>query len=282
MDPVKRQGISVIVKVNGHKFRANGRRILEPGWLLSFGKYVKYEEVELPDIKEGDEIEVKEINIKEAYEDPPPRYNQASLLSWMEKENIGTKATRADIISTLYDRGYISGERIELTELGFSVVETLMESVPKILSVSMTKEVENSLNSIEIGKIDSFKVIEMGVEQLLPVLMELHRNFERASDSLYRGFLSSVRQRNILGNCPICKIGKLTIIRSRRTGKRFVGCTNYKNGCRASAPLPAKGLIKPTNRTCPACGWPIVYVFFKGRRPWSLCLNPKCPNKVKK
>lgn len=283
MEPVKRQGISITIEVEGHKFKANGRRILESGWLLSFNKYVKYEEVELPYIKEGDEIEIKEIKIKEAYEDPPSRFNQASLLTWMEKENIGTKATRADIISTLYDRGYISGERIELTELGFSVVETLIGSVPKILSVGMTKEVENLLNSIEMGHVDSFTVIEMGAKQLLSVLKKLHRDFEKAGNSLYQGFLSSVRQKNIVGDCPICGVGKLTIIRSRKTGKRFIGCTNYKNGCRASAPIPARGLIKSTNRTCQSCGWPIVYVFFKGgRRPWSLCLNPKCPTKVKK
>lgn len=283
MEPAKRQGVSITINVDGYEFKANGRRILEPGWLLSFGKYVKYEEVELPDIKEGDEIEIKDIRIKEAYEDPPPRYNQASLLAWMEKENIGTKATRADIISTLYDRGYISGERIELTELGFSVVETLMKSVPKILSVEMTKEVENLLNSIEMGYTDSFKVVETGVEQLLSVLRELHQNFEKAGNSLYQGFLSSIRQKNIVGDCPICGIGKLTIIRSRKTGKRFVGCTNYKNGCRASAPLPARGIIKSTKKTCQSCGWPIVHVFFKGgRRPWSLCLNPKCPSKAGK
>lgn len=282
MEPAKRQGINITIDVDGYKFKASGRRTVKPGWLKIFGKYVQYEDVELPELEEGDEIKVIEVTVREVYDEPPPRYNQASLLTWMEKENIGTKATRADIISTLYDRGYIIGGRMELTDLGFSVVETLLKTAPKIMSVSMTKEIEESLNAIELGKVASENVLEKGVEQLIYILRQLNKGFTRAGELLYEGYLSSIRRRNILGNCPVCNTGKLTVIRSRRTGKRFVGCTGYKDGCRASAPLPAHGLIKTTNRTCPHCGWPIILVIRKGRRPWSLCINVNCPSKVKR
>ena len=85
--------------------------------------------------------------------------------------------------------------------------------------------------------------------------------------------------RTILGGCPVCKEGKLWVVRSRKSGKRFVGCTNYSKGCRASAPLPQRGAIKTTVKPCTSCGWPVVYVRM-GRHPWRLCVNDRCPRKV--
>ena len=77
----------------------------------------------------------------------------------------------------------------------------------------------------------------------------------------------------------MCREGKLWIVRSRKSGKRFVGCTNYARGCRASAPLPQRGTIKAALKPCRSCGWPVVYVRL-GRRPWRLCVNDRCPRKV--
>ena len=74
--------------------------------------------------------------------------------------------------------------------------------------------------------------------------------------------------RTILGDCPMCKEGKLLVVRSHKSGKRFVGCTNYPKGCKASAPLPQRGAISPASKPCASCGWPVVYVRL-GRRPWS-------------
>jgi DNA topoisomerase I len=70
------------------------------------------------------------------------------------------------------------------------------------------------------------------------------------------------------------------IVRSKKTGKRFVGCTNYFEGkCNTSFPLPQTGTVKSLSSVCKSCGAPIVAVYLKGRRPWKLCLNPKCPTK---
>jgi DNA topoisomerase I len=85
----------------------------------------------------------------------------------------------------------------------------------------------------------------------------------------------------VIGDCPVCKEGKLRMIRSRKTGKRFVGCTNYSKGCRASAPLPQRGTVKGSGKVCSHCGWPIVYVRL-GRFPWRLCVNVNCETKEKR
>jgi DNA topoisomerase-1 len=88
--------------------------------------------------------------------------------------------------------------------------------------------------------------------------------------------------RRTLGKCPGCKEGNLTIIRSRKTGKRFVGCTNYSSGCRFSLPLPQRGRITPEGRVCRTCGYPIVEVRGLSARVWRLCINDKCPSKEKR
>ncbi|MFA5365753.1 MAG: DNA topoisomerase, partial [Candidatus Bathyarchaeia archaeon] len=85
-----------------------------------------------------------------------------------------------------------------------------------------------------------------------------------------------------IGACPTCQDGKLVIIHSKKTKKRFVGCTNYFNGtCKTAFPLPQRGLVKPSGKACKGCGWSTVQVWLKGKRPWNLCLNTECPTKTK-
>jgi len=84
-------------------------------------------------------------------------------------------------------------------------------------------------------------------------------------------------EERIVGSCPVCGTGSLMILYSRRTGKRFIGCTNFfKNKCKASFPLPQKGSVRPFGKNCRGCGWPTVQVKIKGKRPWVLCFNPTC------
>lgn len=90
----------------------------------------------------------------------------------------------------------------------------------------------------------------------------------------------SVREKNFIGRCEKCGDGELTI-RHGISGKRFVGCSNYP-GCDNSYPLPQRGLIVPTEERCNACGHPVIKVLMRGRPPWVLCLNMKCPAKNEK
>ncbi len=87
----------------------------------------------------------------------------------------------------------------------------------------------------------------------------------------------SVREKNFIGRCEKCGEGEL-MIRHGTYGKRFVGCSKYP-GCDNSYPLPQRGLIVPTDERCNACGHPVIKVIMRGRPPWVLCLNMKCPAK---
>jgi len=90
----------------------------------------------------------------------------------------------------------------------------------------------------------------------------------------------TVREKNFIGRCEKCGTGELRI-RHGTYGKRFVGCSSYPD-CDNSYPLPQRGLIVPTDERCKACGHPVIKVIMKGRAPWVLCLNMKCPTKNRK
>ena len=95
--PAKRQTMTIITEVNKEKFVSRGTLTLEPGWHVIYEPYVKLKEVELPDVKQGDEVKVKKISLLEKETQPPKRYTQASIISILEKKSLGTKATRAAI-----------------------------------------------------------------------------------------------------------------------------------------------------------------------------------------
>jgi DNA topoisomerase-1 len=99
---------------------------------------------------------------------------------------------------------------------------------------------------------------------------------QRLSQALKKAWL----EERIVGACPKCADGKLVILRSKKTGKRFVGCINYFEGkCNVTFPLPQNGSIKPLSSPCKSCGCPVVSLLLTSKRSWKLCLNPNCPSK---
>jgi DNA topoisomerase-1 len=110
----------------------------------------------------------------------------------------------------------------------------------------------------------------------------LKENEKVIGEQLSRAVKKSKLEERIISSCPTCHNGKLVILYSRKTRKRFVGCTNYFNGtCKTAFPLPQRGFVKPSGKACRGCGWFTVQVLLKGKRPWNLCLNPECPAKTK-
>ena len=86
-----------------------------------------------------------------------------------------------------------------------------------------------------------------------------------------------------LVKCPECKSGELLIIKSHTTKKRFIGCTNYYNGCKASSPLLQKAMIKATKIKCEICSWPTIFFRFSRKQKWQKqCANIKCDSRKSK
>ena len=276
--PAKEESTAMAIAVDGHRFKLGGRKTLEPGWLRYRGRYAEKDEADLPPLKEGDRLTLLALHDEEKSEAHPQRYNQSSLLEKMERENLGTKATRAETISTLVARGYVHGESLVASDLGLSVVEVMRRHAPSILSTGLTREVEERLERIERGADDDKSLIRETVRKISEQLGSLQASEGPVGRELSSAAQATARDQSVIGACPVCKTGSLRIVRSRKTRKRFVGCTNYAQGCRASAPLPQRGSLKAANKVCERCSWPVVYVR-TGRYPWKLCVNPSCPAK---
>jgi DNA topoisomerase I len=275
----QRELVDVTLAAGEHKFKLAGARTLFPGWMRYYGRYAGYRDVELPQVSEGDMFRVLDVSAEEKSEQRPPRYNQSSLLEKMEREEIGTKATRADIIATLVERGYVVGEGMEVTDLGLSVIETMAKYAPPIISTRLTHDIEERLEAVEGGAKGEADLLRETVRLLSEQLADLGANEEAVGHEIDAALVSTVASSFVLGRCPVCRIGQLRIVKSKTTKKRFVGCSNYPS-CRASAPLPQKGAIRTTNKECERCRWPLVLIM-GGRRPWRLCINPDCPGKRK-
>jgi len=83
--------------------------------------------------------------------------------------------------------------------------------------------------------------------------------------------------KNSLAQCPQCHIGQLMIIHSPTTKKKFIGCSNYSNGCTASSPLPQRAKIRSTKKSCDICYWPRILYRYSRKQKWTeQCTNIQC------
>jgi len=199
----------------------------------------------------------------------------------MERERIGTKATRADIIRTLVERGYVEDGNMRVTDLGLAVIETMEKYAPSILTKELTREVEKRIESVEGHPCGDSELVRETVRSIADQLVELRANEDLVGQEIDAALVTTEAVSDALGSCPVCKGGRLRITHSKKTRKRFVGCTNYTLGCKASAPLPQRGTIRTTPERCPNCSWPVVQVTSR-RKPWRFCINPSCPAKLKR
>lgn len=277
-DPTVKEGIRVDLDVAGQPFCLHGRRVLEKGWLTYYGSYGAVDEILLPKLEEGQELIPKKLIFEEKETQPPPRYNPASIIKEMEARNLGTKATRAPILQNVYDRNYITGNRIEVTELGKKTIDALLKYCPEIASEDLTAYFEREMEAIQEGKRDKDEVLEEAKEKLGEILGKFRRHQVEIGKVLGEAYRKTVRKQKMLGECPKCG-GQMKIVVSRRTKKRFAGCLNYPR-CNNSYPLPQRGYITALGKTCQECGTPMIQVKPAGRRPYRMCLDPNCVTKA--
>jgi DNA topoisomerase-1 len=276
-DAAVRESNTVTLDVGGNNFILVGKRTISPGWLEFYSPYVSVDELVLPELKVGDEVKVLGIDELAKETQPPSRYTPASILKEMEKRNLGTRATRADILKTLYDRKYITGQSITVTRLGEVVVNALKEYSPKILSEELTRKFEEEMDKILKGEAKREKVIDEAKVTLTEILSDFKKNETGIGKILLEGLIETRRQENKLGKCPNCG-SDLRIIVSKKTGKRFCGCSNYPT-CKTAFPLPLRGQITALNKSCEKCGTPMIQVR-RYRKPFNMCLNPNCETKA--
>jgi DNA topoisomerase-1 len=171
-------------------------------------------------------------------------------------------------------------DNLSVSDLGFEVIEVLSKYCATVVSPDFTRRLEERMNEIQQGQETKENVLQNAIATLKPITSALKENEGTIGTQLSQSLQKSRLEEKKIGDCPKCHEGKLVIVYSKKSGKRFVGCTNYFEGkCNAAYPLPQSGVIKPLAIACKSCCSPTVVVLLKGRKPWKLCLNPNCPSK---
>jgi DNA topoisomerase-1 len=260
------------VKVGKYHFLLRGSRLIEKGWTTLYKPYAKFEDAALPPLRVGQPLAVHEIKSEQKFTQPPPRYNPSSLLRKMEESEIGTKATRADIIETLYRRRYVTGQRMSATPLAFGIIEILTRYCPKVVDVTFTRELEAKMEQIELESETRARVVLEAVDYLKPIIEDL-KSREREIGEELATIIAEIREESttLFVPCPQCG-SKLKILKNPRTRKRFIGCSGkWRSDCKFSLPLPQLGTLSLLRKLCPKCGFQLIQVRSRGRHPLVSC-----------
>jgi DNA topoisomerase-1 len=228
-------------------FKAAGSVLKFDGWLRVMPRG-KSEEAELPPLKVDQAQDRLDLVASQHFTKPPPRYNEGSLIKKLEAEGIGRPSTYATIIGkiTSPERGYIEvrERRFHATDIGKRVTDLLVEHFPDVMNLKFTSHFEEELDDIETGKM-SYRA----------VLDEFWGPFKQALDKAEEA-MPTQRGRETGEMCPKC--GKPLVENfSKKTGRNFVGCSGWKEGCKYIKPAEGEE-AKPepvlTEFTCPNCG----------------------------
>jgi len=273
----------VEVVVDSLKFSAKGMEILEAGWMNVYP--VKMDEKEIKDFNGN--VKIDKVKIEEKETKPPKRYSPASIISELEKRNLGTKATRSSILDTLYNRNYIKDKSIKATELGMRLIDSLKKFSPIIIDENLTREIEKDMEHIRDSKKDleeKEKTIIKKAEVSLTKIsedfkkneIEIGKELSKANEALWE---QQKEDNKLEIQCPQCKKGNLTIKFTPRFKSYFIACTNYPE-CKQTFSLPSRSLIKKVeDKKCEECSWPMLISIRAGKRPWVFCFNPNCPSR---
>ncbi|HVO32898.1 MAG TPA: type I DNA topoisomerase, partial [Elusimicrobiota bacterium] len=270
-------GVDIDAKIPGEVvsglFHASGRTVKIPGFLKVYTDAEDKETIEktegqkLPSLAEQDALKLLNLASESHRSDPPPRFNEASLIKMLERHGIGRPSTYAPILQTIIGRGYVREEnrRLYPSDLGAHVTDLLKGHFPEIVDLSFTARVEERLDEIAQGETAWPEVIR---EFYDPFIKELATAQTAITTKPYEPKESG----------ELCeKCGAPMLIRESRFG-RYLSCKAYP-ACKNKISLDASGkkvLPEVTDRKCETCGKPMLKRF--GRRgPFLACSGyPDC------
>ena len=267
----ERETVTLTLTCKEEDFIAKGTTTVKKGWHSLYEPYVKLKEDELPLLKEKEILGVEKVEFLEKETSPPKRYTPASIISELEKRGLGTKATRADIVESLYQRGYIKEKSIEATDLGIKIDNILEKYCQEITDEEFTKGIEAEMEGIREKKIEPEQVLAEAKTDLNRILEKIKKQEKEIGKELIEANNETRDAMNSLGPCPVCGNG-IIMIRRGKFGM-FAACNQYPD-CKTTFNLPKMALVKPTDKVSPK-GYPIIKVLRKGKIPQELSLNPE-------
>ncbi|MAG24357.1 DNA topoisomerase I [Candidatus Pacearchaeota archaeon] len=250
-------------------FTASGLKIKDPGWTQVYPATL--EESKVPEL--SGLVKIDSIKTEEKETQPPRRYTPTSLITILEKKNLGTKATRSSIVDTLFDRGYLDGRSIKATPLGIHLIEALKKYSSIIIDENLTKGMEEEMEKIQESSSGFKEKEDKIVKNAEKVITDISKEFKIKEKQIGKDLLKGIsvlreqeQEENKIAPCHVCKAGNLRITYSRKTKRYFVSCNNYPK-CTFTQSLPPDALIKNTGKVNEE-GLPILVAIKKGKRPW--------------
>jgi DNA topoisomerase-1 len=233
-------------------FKAQGRVLKFDGYRRVLAQGGKQEDATLPELREKMPLDRLGLTASQHFTQPPPRFNEASLIKALEKEGIGRPSTYSPIINkiTSEERGYIEVKhsRFYATEIGKVVTDLLVQHFPRIMDLKFTSHLEEELDQIETRQCEYHQVLN----EFWGPFSEALRTAEEQ--------MPSKRGEETGELCPKC--GKPLVRNySKKTGREFIGCSGFKEGCKYIKPgegEPEREAPVETEYKCPTCGKPML------------------------
>lgn len=259
--------ISAQTGSKNYTLQSNGNIMRFDGFLKVWP--IKFEDKELPDLEKNDKLNLVEVKPSEHFTEPPPRYNEASLIKTLEKYGIGRPSTYAPTISVIQERNYVEklDKRFHPTEIGTLVNKVLTENFPQIVDIDFTAQMERNLDEVANGE-----------KAWQETIREFYEPFAKLLEQKYE----EVAKLNIIEEttdekCEKC--GKPMIVKFGRFGK-FLACSGFPE-CKTTKAL--KSEPKKIGLKCPKCAEGDVIerrVSRKGRARgkifWGCSRYPQC------
>lgn len=301
MSAAKYDSMQVDIENGKYGFRANGSKRLFDGYQKVYKTSDEEKDNLLPELTEGEELNLKDIIGEQNFTQPPARFTEASLVKTLEELNIGRPSTYAPIVGTLTERKYVKREKKSLvpSELGFLVIGLMEEYFKEIVDVRFTASMEDKLDAVETTEHEWKQIIrdfygpfskelekaDAAIEKVVvedkptgevcdlcgkPMVFKAGRYGDFIACSGYPECKNTKPILKTIGvKCPKC--GKDIIEKRSKRGKIFYGCSGYPE-CDQSY------WNKPVNKPCPKCGSLLTEKITKGEKKL-VCSNSECDYK---
>ena len=258
------EATSVSLNNNNYIFKTTGQVLVFDGYLKVYANYEDVGDKELPNLDNllHKEVISNEINYSEHTTKPPSRYTESKLIKEMETLGIGRPSTYAKIIETLNERDYVKVEdkKFVPTEVAMETTDKLQEFFKDIINVDYTKEMEDDLDKIADGKLESVKLLDRFYQEFEPKVEDAFKEMKKTEPE------------ETGEKCPNC--GSNLVIKRSKYGK-FVACSNYPECKYIKNDKPERQVVEIMD--CPKCNGKIVEKKTKRGKIFYGCNNyPKC------
>lgn len=305
MAPQKTESITLQLQCKEYTLKAVGSKVIFKGFTEVYDEAKKEDDYDIPLLEPGTTVQNKDVKAEQHFTQPPPRYSEASLIKTLEEKGIGRPSTYAPILDTIQSRNYV--EKVERrfipTELGFAVVDFLVEHFAKLMNIDFTAQLELALDDIAAGEktytnvltdfygpfvedlqaaneVDKVKIVAEESGEICekcghPMIYKYGRygrflacsNFPECCNTKPIVISTDVK-------CPKCDNGVIVERKSKR-GRTFYGCSNYPT-CDFTL------WDKPINQECDVCHSLMVEKRYKNGQVKTFCSNENCPTREKK